>query len=72
MEFEEQRAQFFQEYETRDDYMEGREGMDMVNTEFKVSFLWHSYKIPEYEKGKWIQLNFLTWILFFFFCKWKI
>ncbi|GFR74845.1 transmembrane protein 151B [Elysia marginata] len=35
MEFEEQRAQFFQEYETRDDYMEGREGMDMVNTEFK-------------------------------------
>ena len=37
MEFEEQRAQFFQEYETRDDYMEGREGMDMVNTDFKVS-----------------------------------
>ncbi|CAG5118579.1 unnamed protein product, partial [Candidula unifasciata] len=30
-EFEEQRSQFFQEHETKDDYMEGREGMDLIN-----------------------------------------
>ena len=33
--FEEQRSQFFQEYESRDDYMEGREGMDVLNVSFK-------------------------------------
>ncbi|KAH9507230.1 hypothetical protein Btru_056678 [Bulinus truncatus] len=33
--FEDQRAQFFQEYETKDDYMEGREGMDLINVDFK-------------------------------------
>lgn len=34
-EFEEQRSQFFQEHETKDDYMEGREGMDLINVDFK-------------------------------------
>ena len=35
MEFEEQRSRFFQEYDLRDDYMEGREGMDLLNVSFK-------------------------------------
>ena len=37
IEFEDQRSQFFQEYEARDDYMEGREGMDVLNVHFKVN-----------------------------------
>lgn len=34
-EFEDQRAQFFQEHERRDDYMETREGLDLLNVNFK-------------------------------------
>ena len=34
-EFEEQRSQFFQEHERRDDYMETREGLDLLNVSFK-------------------------------------
>ena len=34
-EFENQRAQFFQEYECRDDYMETREGLDLFDICFK-------------------------------------
>lgn len=34
-EFEDQRAQFFQDNEERDDYMETREGMDLLNINFK-------------------------------------
>ena len=36
-EFEEQRAQFFQEHEQTDDYMETREGLDLLNISFKSS-----------------------------------
>ena len=34
-EFEDQRAQFFQDHERRDDYMETREGLDLLNVNFK-------------------------------------
>ena len=34
-EFEDQRAQFFQDHEQRDDYMETREGLDLLNVSFK-------------------------------------
>lgn len=34
-EFEDQRAQFFQDHELRDDYMETREGLDLLNVSFK-------------------------------------
>ena len=33
--YEDQRAQFFQDYEQRDDYMETREGLDLLNVSFK-------------------------------------
>ena len=34
-EFEEQRGEFFQDHERRDDYMETREGLDLLNVNFK-------------------------------------
>ena len=38
-EFEDQRAQFFQEHERKDDYMETREGLDLMNIGWKTAMI---------------------------------
>ncbi|GFO04848.1 transmembrane protein 151b [Plakobranchus ocellatus] len=68
MEFEEQRAQFFQEYETRDDYMEGREGMDMVNTEFQEYMI--AFKDPN--NLPWYVSHAMYWMASVLLLSWPL
>ncbi|KAL4238108.1 hypothetical protein ACF0H5_002820 [Mactra antiquata] len=56
-EFDEQRNQFFVENERRDDYMETREGMDLLNVNFKEYML--AFKDPD--NLPWYVSNAIFW-----------
>ena len=57
-EFEDQRAQFFQDHEQRDDYMETREGLDLLNVSFKEYMIAFAdpHNLP------WYVSNMVFWI----------
>ena len=67
-EFEDQRAQFFQEYETRDDYMEGREGMDLLNVNFKEYMI--AFADPDHLP--WYVSNVIFWVASFLLLSWPL
>lgn len=57
-EYEAQRNQFFQENERRDDYMETREGMDLLNVNFKEYMI--AFKDPD--NLPWYVSHVIFWI----------
>ncbi|KAK7477722.1 hypothetical protein BaRGS_00031010, partial [Batillaria attramentaria] len=67
-EFEDQRAQFFQEYEARDDYMEGREGMDILNVNFKEYMI--AFTDPD--NLPWYVSHVIFWIASFLLMSWPL
>ncbi|XP_059161138.1 uncharacterized protein LOC131944488 isoform X2 [Physella acuta] len=67
-EFEEQRAQFFQEYETKDDYMEGREGMDLVNVDFKEYMI--AFRDPD--NLPWYVSHAIFWLASLLLLSWPL
>ncbi|CAL1539428.1 unnamed protein product, partial [Lymnaea stagnalis] len=67
-EFEEQRAQFFQEYETKDDYMEGREGMDLINVDFKEYMI--AFRDPN--NLPWYVSHVVFWIASLVLLSWPL
>lgn len=67
-EFDEQRNQFFVENERRDDYMETREGMDLLNVNFKEYML--AFKDPD--NLPWYVSNVIFWIASFLLLSWPL
>lgn len=67
-EFEDQRAQFFQEYESRDDYMEGREGMDILNVNFKEYMI--AFADPD--NLPWYVSHVIFWVASFLLLSWPL
>ena len=67
-EFEEQRMHFFQEHERRDDYMEVREGLDLLNMHFK------EYVIAFADKDHlpWYVSQVVFWISSLFLLSWPL
>ncbi|CAG5126656.1 unnamed protein product [Candidula unifasciata] len=66
--FEEQRAQFFQEYDTKDDYMEGREGMDLMNVDFKEYMI--AFRDPTHLP--WYVSRVAFWLASVFLLSWPL
>ncbi|CAJ0585699.1 unnamed protein product, partial [Mesorhabditis spiculigera] len=66
-EFEEQRTRFFNENETKDDYMEVREGMDMLNVEFDDELLCF-----QSERPPWFLRAWVFWLLSIFLLSWPL
>ncbi|KAK0056099.1 transmembrane protein 151B, partial [Biomphalaria pfeifferi] len=66
--FEEQRAQFFQEYETKDDYMEGREGMDLLNVDFKEYMI--AFRDPD--RLPWYVSHAVFWLASLVLLSWPL
>ncbi|RWS02983.1 transmembrane protein 151B-like protein, partial [Dinothrombium tinctorium] len=67
-EFEDQRGRFFQENERRDDYLEMREGLDLVGCNFReymVSFA-NKNRLP------WYISHFSFWLFSFFLLSWPL
>ncbi|KAL8568288.1 hypothetical protein ACOMHN_040861 [Nucella lapillus] len=67
-EFEDQRAQFFQDYENRDDYMEGREGMDILNVNFKEYMI--AFADPD--NLPWYVSHVIFWAASFLLLSWPL
>ncbi|XP_050407416.1 transmembrane protein 151B [Patella vulgata] len=67
-EFEDQRAQFFQDYESRDDYMEGREGMDLLNVNFKEYMI--AFADPD--NLPWYVSHVIFWVASFLLLSWPL
>ncbi|XP_071080500.1 transmembrane protein 151B-like [Haliotis cracherodii] len=67
-EFEDQRAQFFQDYESRDDYMEGREGMDLLNVNFKEYMI--AFADPD--NLPWYVSHVIFWLGSFLLLSWPL
>ncbi|XP_045188035.2 transmembrane protein 151B-like [Mercenaria mercenaria] len=67
-EFDEQRNQFFTENERRDDYMETREGMDLLNVNFKEHMM--AFKDPD--NLPWYVSNCIFWIASFLMLSWPL
>lgn len=67
-EFEEQRARFFQEHETKDDYMEGREGMDLMNVDFKEYMI--AFQDPN--NLPWYVSHIVFWLASIFLLSWPL
>lgn len=66
--FEEQRAQFFQEYDTKDDYMEGREGMDLMDVDFKEYMI--AFRDPS--NLPWYVSQVAFWLASVFLLSWPL
>ncbi|XP_074661015.1 transmembrane protein 151B-like isoform X2 [Tubulanus polymorphus] len=67
-EFEDQRAQFFQDHERRDDYMETREGMDLLNINFKEYLI--AFADPN--NLPWYISHPVFWVASIFMMSWPI
>lgn len=67
-EFEDQRARFFQENERRDDYMEMREGLDLVNVNFKEYLI--AFTDPDHLP--WYVSHLIFWIASFLLVSWPL
>jgi hypothetical protein len=67
-EFDDQRNQFFTENERRDDYMETREGMDLLNVNFKEHMM--AFKDPD--NLPWYVSNAIFWIASFCLLSWPL
>ena len=67
-EFDDQRNQFFVENERRDDYMETREGLDLLNVNFKEYMI--AFKDPD--RLPWYVSNIVFWIASFLMLSWPL
>lgn len=67
-EYETQRNQFFQENERRDDYMETREGMDLLNVNFKEYMI--AFKDPD--NLPWYVSHVIFWIASSLLLSWPL
>uniref|UniRef100_A0A914ULD2 Transmembrane protein 151B n=1 Tax=Plectus sambesii TaxID=2011161 RepID=A0A914ULD2_9BILA len=67
-EFEEQRTRFFNENELRDDYMEVREGLDLVDQPFKDFVL--TFANPN--KRPWYTSQWTFWLLSMILLSWPL
>ena len=67
-EYEGQRNQFFQENERRDDYMETREGMDLLNVNFKEYMI--AFKDPD--NLPWYVSHVIFWIASCLMLSWPL
>lgn len=67
-EYEDQRNQFFLENERRDDYMETREGLDLLNVNFKEYMI--AFKDPDHLP--WYVSNVVFWLASFFLLSWPL
>ena len=67
-EFDDQRNQFFVENERRDDYMETREGMDLLNVNFKEYMI--AFKDPD--NLPWYVSNIIFWVASFLLLSWPL
>jgi hypothetical protein len=67
-EFEEQRSRFFQENERRDDYMETREGMDLLNVTFKDYMI--TFSDPD--NLPWYVSHVVFWAASFLLMSWPL
>lgn len=67
-EFEDQRADFFQTHERRDDYMETREGMDLLNVSFKDYVI--AFADPDHLP--WYVSHIIFWIASFLLLSWPL
>ena len=67
-EFEEQRERFFQQNETRDDYMDGEEGMDLLNVDFKE----HMFTSVDTDNLPWYESTYIYWIASLILLSWPL
>ena len=67
-EFEEQRAEFFRSYERLDDYMETREGLDLMNVNFKEYVI--AFADPD--NLPWYVSQAVFWIASFLLLSWPL
>ncbi|KRY36864.1 Transmembrane -like protein [Trichinella spiralis] len=67
-EFEEQRARFFHDNETIDDYMEIREGMDLMNVVFKENIL--VFRNPA--QAPWFHSKLAYWLFSTMLLSWPL
>ncbi|XP_064621175.1 uncharacterized protein LOC135484041 isoform X2 [Lineus longissimus] len=67
-EFEDQRSQFFQEHERRDDYMETREGMDLLNVNFKEYLI--AFADPD--NLPWYVSHAIFWVASILLLSWPL
>ncbi|WAR18948.1 T151B-like protein, partial [Mya arenaria] len=67
-EFDEQRNQFFMDNERRDDYLETREGLDLLNVNFKEYMI--AFKDPD--NLPWYVSNVVFWISSFLLMSWPL
>ena len=67
-EYEEQRSQFFQEHERLDDYMETREGLDLMNTSFKEYMI----AFADAAHLPWYVSQSVFWLASFLLLSWPL
>ena len=67
-EFEDQRSHFFRTHERIDDYMETREGLDMMNTNFKEYMI--AFADPD--NLPWYVSQIVFWLASFFLMSWPL
>ena len=67
-EFEDQRSQFFQDHERRDDYMETREGLDLLNVNFKEYMI--AFADPD--NLPWYVSHIVFWVASVFLMSWPL
>ena len=67
-EYEDQRSQFFQEHERRDDYMETREGLDLLNINFKE----HMIAFADPEHLPWYVSHIAFWMASVLLLSWPL
>lgn len=67
-EFDEQRSRFFNDNERRDDFMETREGMDLLNVNFREYMI--AFSDPD--NLPWYASQVLFWISSFFLLSWPL
>ncbi|KAG8179005.1 hypothetical protein JTE90_014008 [Oedothorax gibbosus] len=66
--FEEQRMRFFRENETFDDYMEMREGLDLLGVNFQEYMVTFANK----DQLPWYVSHAMFWVLSFFLLSWPL
>ena len=67
-EFEDQRARFFHEHERRDDYMETREGLDLLNVSFKEYMI--AFADPD--NLPWYVSHIVFWVASLLMLSWPL
>lgn len=67
-EFDEQRDRFYRENERRDDYVDTREGMDLLNVNFKQYMI--AFRDPD--NLPWYVSHVIFWIASFFLLSWPL